>query len=81
MGITCKKATEFIVKKEEKKITFFQTIQLWQHFLICSLCKRFYKQNDIISNALSAKETVEDKKLSNEDKMSIIKLLEKDCTA
>lgn len=45
MSISCKQATDYISKKEEGKLTLFQRYQLWRHLAICSLCKRFDKQN------------------------------------
>jgi hypothetical protein len=43
--ITCKKAVEYISKKEEAKLSVLQRVQLWRHLAICSLCRRFAQQN------------------------------------
>ena len=78
MSITCKKAVDYISKKEEGKISALQTLKLWKHIAICSLCTRFYKQNELINSSL--KKYVEDDavKLSQTDKNNIIKALEKE---
>ena len=78
MSITCKKAVDYISKKEEGKISALQTLKLWKHMAICSLCARFYKQSELINSSL--KKYVEDDavKLSQTDKNKIIKALEKE---
>ena len=48
--ISCRQATEFISKNEEKKLTLSERIQLLIHLIICEFCKLFYKQNDFIIN-------------------------------
>jgi hypothetical protein len=46
--ITCKKAVDYISKKEEGKLSLWQRVQLWRHLAICGLCRRFAEQNDTI---------------------------------
>jgi hypothetical protein len=48
--ITCKKAVDYISKKEEGKLSFLQRVQLWRHLAICSLCRSFADQNHTISS-------------------------------
>jgi hypothetical protein len=76
MGISCKKAIDFISKKEEGKLTLMQQLQLWQHFLICRLCKLFYKQNKVILSSLSLENINKGDSLSETDKKSIIRSME-----
>jgi hypothetical protein len=45
----CKQATLLSLKKEEGKITFWESIKLWYHLLYCKYCKRFTKQSAIIN--------------------------------
>lgn len=71
-SITCKEAVEFILKKEERKLTFLQRISLWRHLAICSLCRIFSVQNNLINQAMKQRQN---KKLtlSDQDKESIIR--------
>lgn len=50
--ITCKQATEFVLKREEVKLSLKQLLQLYAHLAICKFCRSFYKQNDLINKAL-----------------------------
>lgn len=77
MSITCKQATDFISKKEERKITLLQRYQLWRHFAVCSLCKLFYKQNKLLVSSLKQTSAYEET-LANEEKAAMIKMLEQD---
>ena len=49
LQITCKQATEFIIKKEEGKLTLKKHVQLWLHMGVCGLCKLFASQSRFIS--------------------------------
>ncbi len=75
MRITCKSATEYIVKKEEGKISFKQRTQLFIHLIECSLCKRFSKQNKLL-NLLLKKEADTPETLTADQKSSIIRKME-----
>lgn len=44
LDITCKKAVDLISKKEEGKLSALQRVQLWNHLVVCSLCRNFSKQ-------------------------------------
>ncbi|HWB24470.1 MAG TPA: hypothetical protein VG738_03275 [Chitinophagaceae bacterium] len=48
LEITCKQATEFIVKREEGKLSLKNRVLLWLHFGVCSFCKLFSKQSRLI---------------------------------
>ena len=74
--ISCKEATIFITKKEEGKLSLGQRIQLWQHLLICSLCRLFNLQNKTITNnavALANTEII----LSVEEKQTMVETIDK----
>ena len=47
--ITCKKAVDYISKREEQKLSLWQRLQLWRHLAICSLCRRFAHQNETMA--------------------------------
>ena len=57
--ISCKDATNFISKKEEKKLNLLQRLQLTIHLIICEFCKLFYKQNNFLINNIKNLSTEE----------------------
>ncbi len=73
--ISCKKATTFIVKKEEGGLSAKQRLQLWLHLSICSLCKLFMKQNKVITNTFHNNKQ-SSAFLSQSDKNKMIELIE-----
>ena len=75
MSITCKKAVDYIAKKEEGKISTLQTIKMWKHLAVCSLCRRFYKQNELIISLFKINLEVDSEKLSQTDKNKILQAL------
>lgn len=77
MRITCREATEFIVKREEGKLTFKQRVQLWLHMGICGLCKLFAKQSKFISKMSSHLEGHLEESLTIEEKTQMIESLQK----
>jgi hypothetical protein len=70
--ITCKEAVEFILMKEERKLSLIQRIKLWRHLTICSLCRIFSLQNKLMNEAMKQRR---DKQviLSAEEKEDIIR--------
>lgn len=71
--ITCKQAVNYISKREEKKLSAWQRVQLWQHLTVCSLCRLFAQQNKAITKALSGFNKGDaDSLLSEKDKQQII---------
>jgi hypothetical protein len=70
--ITCKEAVEFILRKEERKLSIIQRIKLWRHLTICSLCRIFSLQNKVMNEAMKHRR---DKQviLSAEEKEKIIR--------
>ncbi len=76
MMISCKEATEFILKKEEGKLSFRQRVQLWQHLGICGLCKLFAKQNKMITRAAKNLQIHIHPSLSESEKKLIIDTLQ-----
>lgn len=55
-SITCKEAVEFILKKEEGKLSLVQRVLLWRHLMICSLCRVFSSQNNLINKGLKQRQ-------------------------
>ncbi len=51
ININCKKATLYAAQKEEKKLSLWRQLQLWNHLAICSICKLFVKQTAVIEKA------------------------------
>ena len=49
-SISCKKATYLSSKKEEGKLSWIEKIQLRSHMTICSLCRLFEQQSQIIAH-------------------------------
>jgi len=70
-SITCKQAVDFIIRKEEEKLSFGQRISLWRHLAICSLCRIFSSQNTLI-NAAMKKRNDQVLPLSDNEKEKII---------
>ncbi len=74
--ISCKEATNYISQKEEGKLSFSQRLHLWQHLLICSFCRLFYKQNKVFINSIPHMDDNIDISLSQQEKDAMIAVLE-----
>lgn len=75
--ITCKQATEFIIKREEGKLPLKNHALLWLHMGICGLCKLFAKQSKLIGKNCGNMAEHVSESLSAEDKEQLINSLEK----
>ncbi len=51
--VTCQRSTEWIVRKEQEKLSFRQQLQLISHLAICKACRLFEQQNALINKALN----------------------------
>lgn len=74
--LTCKKAAELVERKQNKRISFKENIQLKLHLWICKACAVYEKQSKIIQNLLQKvvqKSSTE--KLSEESKKKILESL------
>ena len=61
--ITCREATMFSIKREERSLSFSERIKLFIHLLICEFCRLFDRQHKFISlqlKNLHAHETLTD---------------------
>ncbi|GEM_PF-1790556 len=47
--ITCKEATLFSIKREEKSLPFSERIKLFLHLIICEFCRLFDRQHKFLS--------------------------------
>ena len=57
MMISCKDATELVVRKSQEDLTGWNRFRLWFHLLMCKFCSLFEKQNRVIDElAASADE-------------------------
>lgn len=79
MSITCKQASEYILKQEENKLTLSQRWAMWRHLVICKACKLFYKQNKTISNVLSNSPKRKELTLKPEDKKAMLQTIVEKC--
>lgn len=70
-SISCKEAVQLILKKEESKITLVDRIRLWRHLAICSLCRVFSSQNQLLNRGMKQL-TQKHYALTDEDKDKII---------
>ena len=66
---TCKKSTEWTIKKEHGKLPFHQKLQLLSHLAICRACRLFARHSIFLTKAfreanstLSAHLTADEKK-------------------
>lgn len=72
--ITCKDATLFISKREERKLSLFERLKLLIHLAICEFCKLFEKQNKFLT--LQIKQMHTDAVLSNSEKEQLQRKIE-----
>lgn len=49
---SCKEATQMVIKKEDEKLKFLEMFKLKMHLLMCSACKAFEKQTELINKIL-----------------------------
>ncbi len=68
--ITCKKSTEWIIKKEHGNLSVKQNLQLLSHLTICSFCRLFGEQSLLLNKALN-KNNVSDISLTDLDKKNM----------
>ncbi|HEY3403706.1 MAG TPA: hypothetical protein VGK59_09985 [Ohtaekwangia sp.] len=75
--ISCKEAVDYILKKEEGKLSLLQRLSLWRHLATCSLCRIFAAQNALINRALKKRQQ-HVLPLSEDEKDKIIQSVLKD---
>ena len=67
--IPCTQATFLMSKREERALTFGETIHLYIHLLVCEFCRRFLKQTNIIAKTL--KHATSTDSLTSEEKQKM----------
>ena len=77
--ITCKQAVNYILKKEERKLSAVQRFRLWRHIAGCSLCRIFSIQNKLLTKAYQLQED-EITTLSQKEKEKIIEAVQNEST-
>lgn len=51
--IDCRQATQLVSKREEKKLSSWEKIELAFHLFICKYCKAFAKNSELINRIIS----------------------------
>ena len=72
LNISCKKAAELMCRKEEKRISFWERIQLNFHLFICGVCKKFELQDRCVTKNISNLQQHCKGCLSEKDKQAIL---------
>jgi len=70
--ITCKQATEFVIKRQEGKLSLKNRYLLWLHLGICGFCKLFKIQSEFIAKNSGHIHNHIDEALSPEEKEKMI---------
>ena len=70
--MTCKQATEWIIKKEQGKLSAEQQLQILPHLAICSMCRLFETQSALISKAFSVDGKFEGARLTSTEKTALL---------
>lgn len=75
LNISCRKAAEYMCKKEEKALGFWQHLQLSYHLLVCGLCRIFQQQDQWLKNNVNKVDEHCKGCLSDTDKEKILQKL------
>jgi hypothetical protein len=70
-SISCKDAVTLILQKEERKLSLWSKMKLWRHLAICSLCRIFAIQNNLLNEGMKERQGKQ-LALSDEEKEKII---------
>ena len=70
-SISCKDAVTLILQKEEGKLSLWSKMKLWRHLAICSLCRIFAIQNNLLNEGMKERQGKQ-LALSDEEKEKII---------
>ena len=77
LHISCEKATMLVCKREDSPLLFGDRFRLSIHLTICTACRLFAKQNNIINESLKNSTQNLDVKLTEDKKKQIKDLLVK----
>lgn len=70
--VTCQRSTEWIVRKEQEKLSFKQKLQLVSHLAVCKACRLFAQHNDLINKALNKSRNQEVHALTVTEKEALV---------
>ncbi len=69
LKMNCRQATLLSEKKKEGKITAMEKFGLWWHtVVVCKFCRLFFKQTDLIGDAIGKTSVAGDTRLGQEAK-------------
>lgn len=75
LNISCKKAAEYMCKKEERSLTFWQRFKLSYHLLVCGVCRTFQQQDQWLRTNVTKVDDHCKGCLTEEDKRAILQKL------
>lgn len=78
--ISCRKSTEWIIKKEHGKLSVKQNLQLISHLAICNCCRFFSEQSLFINQALINRRNTDPVLLSTYEKEEMLRSIQKAMT-
>lgn len=76
--ISCKEATELIVRKDLEKLSFIDRVSLRFHTLMCRFCRAFEVQNDEINSQAATLDNLVTDPMPEESKKSVSEALNSD---
>jgi hypothetical protein len=81
LNISCRKAAEYLCKKEEGSLNFWQKFKLSYHLLICGICRRFKQQDDWLKDNIIKVDEYCKGCLSEAEKKEILQTLKEKTTS
>lgn len=76
--ITCRRATELLSLRRERRLSLMETISLLWHLRVCPPCRYFARQIGLLGSAIKAQLIGQDEsKLSDQRKLAIKQSLDK----
>lgn len=71
--ISCRQSTEWVIRKEQGKLSVKQNVQLLSHLAICSFCRLFSDQSSLIDIAMKTCKSEDAYQLSSKEKEELLK--------
>ena len=75
LTISCKTAAEYMCKKEEGSLSFWERFQLSYHLLVCGFCRIFQQQDQWLKKNINKVDDHCKGCLSESDKQAILNKL------
>jgi hypothetical protein len=76
--LSCKDASELIVKRDAEELKFYDRMRLMMHLSMCKFCALFEKQNDFINSNIKALDNTIVKEFQPDSKEKILESLKND---